>query len=77
MKVKSEKVRQMNDIEDSIRRAYLNGTQNKKYILGKIRAYTEVKKQDLAKIFLNLRKGFGNNILFQQLEKACKQEGFL
>jgi len=75
--VKSEKIRQTNDIEDSIRRPYLNGTKNLNWILGKIRANTEVKKQDLAKILSNLRKDFGNNIRFQELEKACEQEGFL
>jgi uncharacterized Fe-S radical SAM superfamily protein PflX len=67
----------MNYIEDSIRRAYLNGTQNLNWILGEIRASNEVEKQDLAKIFSNLRELSASNIRFQGLEKTCKQEGLL
>jgi len=75
--VKSEEIRQRNLVESSILKAYLNGNMSLKWILGVIRAAKQVKKQELEAIFSNLRNEYANNIKFQELEKACKQKGFL
>jgi hypothetical protein len=75
--VKSEKISQRNWVESSILKAYLNGNMSLKWILGVIRVANLVEKHDLEEIFSNLRKEYANNIKFQELEKACKQKGFL
>lgn len=75
VKVRSEEESLKNWVQGSIK-AYLNGKQNLNWIIGIIRS-SRINKEALENWLIPFRENCPDELLLSQLEKACKEKGFL
>ncbi len=74
-KVQSDKENVKDNVEFSINRL-LNGQMVLIWLIEKIRT-SKISKEDLQDILNKLRQNYAENIIFIDIEKACKQNGFI
>ena len=74
-KVQSDKENVKGNVEFAINRL-LNGQMVLIWLVEKIRT-SEISKEDLQDVLDKLRQNYANNIIFKDVEKACKQNGFI
>ena len=74
-KVQSDKESVKRDVEFAINRL-LNGQMVLGWLVEKIRT-SGISKEGLRDVLDKFRQNYGNNIIFMDIEKACKQNGFV
>ena len=74
-KVQSDKESVKGNVEFAINRL-LNGQMVLVWLVEKIRA-SGISKEDLRDVLDKFRQNYADNIIFTDVEKACKQNGFI
>jgi hypothetical protein len=75
VKVQSDKESVKGNVEFAINRL-LNGQMVLGWLVEKIRT-SEIAKQDLQDVLDKFRQNYADNIIFIDIEKACRQNGFI
>ena len=74
-KVQSEQESAKGNVEIAINRV-LNGQMHLVWLIEKIRT-SGISKEDLRDVLAMFRQNYAENVIFIDLEKACKQNGFI
>ena len=74
-KVQSEQESAKGNVEIAINRV-LNGQMHLVWLIEKIRT-SGISKEDLLDVLDKFRQNYADNIIFIDVEKACKQNGFI
>jgi hypothetical protein len=75
VKVQSDKESVKGNVEFAVNRL-LNGQMVLGWLVEKIRT-SEIAKQDLQDVLDKFRQNYADNIIFIDIEKACRQNGFI